>query len=183
MPEGCALDCHLMELQRTQSVSPITLDMIPQRPDNWRNVKVLDCTIRDGGLMNNWQFDDDFVKACYDACVAAGVDIMEIGYLSSAAAFCNKKNGPWKFCHNKDLTRIVGKNNTRMKLSAMADIGRISHSDIPYEKDSVLDIIRVACYVHQVREAIALAEHCVDKGYEVTIDQRRTRRRNYQDGA
>ncbi len=42
-------------------------------------LKVLDCTIRDGGLINNYHFSDDFVKAIYAATAAAGVDYMEIG--------------------------------------------------------------------------------------------------------
>jgi hypothetical protein len=46
-------------------------------------IKVLDCTIRDGGLMNDHRFADDFVRAVYQADVAAGVDYMEIGYKAS----------------------------------------------------------------------------------------------------
>ena len=61
-------------------------------------IKVLDCTIRDGGLMNNWQFSDEFVRAVYLALSSAGVDYMEIGYKSSEAAFSRAENGPWKFC-------------------------------------------------------------------------------------
>lgn len=133
-------------------------------------IKVMDCTIRDGGLMNKWQFTDEFVKAVYDACVASGVDYMEIGYRSSESAFDRKEVGAWKFCDDKDLRRIVGDNKTKLKLSAMADIGRIDYDDIPQKKDSLLDMIRVACYVHQVDKAIDLAHHCMDKGYEVTIN-------------
>jgi len=135
-----------------------------------KEIKVMDCTVRDGGLMNKWQFSDDFVKAVYDACVEAGVDYMEIGYLSSEKAFDRKVYGPWKFCADKDLRRIVGDNKTSLKLSAMADIGRIELDDIPPASESLLDMIRVACYVHQVDKAIALAHHCMDKGYETTIN-------------
>lgn len=135
-----------------------------------KEIKVVDCTIRDGGLMNKWQFSDKFVKAVYAGLVEAGVDYMEIGYISSESAFSRDEVGPWKFCDNKDLKRVVGTNNTGMKLSAMADIGRIDLKDIPPAKDSVLDMIRVACYVHQIDKAIALAEYCMDKGYETTIN-------------
>jgi 4-hydroxy 2-oxovalerate aldolase len=135
-----------------------------------KNIKVMDCTVRDGGLMNKWQFNDDFVKGVYDGCVEAGIDYMEIGYKSSEKAFSRKEVGPWKFCHDDDLRRIVGDNNTDVKLSAMADIGRIDPEDIPPKSESVIDMIRVACYVHQVDKAIWLAEHCLDKGYEVTIN-------------
>jgi len=134
------------------------------------DIKVMDCTVRDGGLMNNWQFSDEFVRSVYRACLEAGIDYMEIGYLSSEKAFDPNVVGPWKFCKDKDLRRIVGSNDTPMKLSAMADIGRIDLDDIPMKSDSVLDMIRVACYVHQIDKAIALGHHCMDKGYEVSIN-------------
>ena len=135
-----------------------------------KEIKVMDCTIRDGGLMNNWQFSDDFVRAVYQACVEAGIDYMEIGYKSSESAFSRDEVGPWKFCDDKDIRRVVGSNKTALKLSAMADIGRIDPGDIPPAKDSVIDMLRVACYVHQIDKGIALAEHCIDKGYEVCIN-------------
>jgi 4-hydroxy 2-oxovalerate aldolase len=135
-----------------------------------KEIKVMDCTVRDGGLMNNWQFSDDFVRAVYQACVQAGIDYMEIGYKSSESAFSRDEVGPWKFCDDKDLRRVVGSNKTGLKLSAMADIGRIEPGDIPPAKDSVIDMLRVACYVHQIDKGIALAEHCMDKGYEVCIN-------------
>ncbi|MFO7669163.1 MAG: aldolase catalytic domain-containing protein [Bacteroidales bacterium] len=135
-----------------------------------KEIKVMDCTVRDGGLMNNWQFSDEFVRAVYQACVTAGIDYMEIGYKSSESAFSRDVVGPWKFCDEPDLRRVVGENNTPMKLSAMADIGRINPEDIPPARDSVIDMIRVACYVHQVDKAIALAEICLDRGYEASIN-------------
>ncbi|MBU0673425.1 MAG: aldolase catalytic domain-containing protein [Proteobacteria bacterium] len=133
-------------------------------------IKVIDCTVRDGGLMNKWQFSDEFVRNVYHALSKAGVDYMEIGYLSSECMFSRKEVGAWKFCAEKDLQKIIGDSEKKIKLSAMADIGRIEYDDIPMKCDSSLDMIRVACYVHQVDAAIDLAHHCIDKGYEVTIN-------------
>lgn len=133
-------------------------------------IKVVDCTVRDGGLMNKWQFDDHFVKTVYESVARAGCDYMEIGYLSSESAFSRDKVGPWKFCAEEDLKRIIGDEPKKIKLSAMADIGRIEHEDIPHSDDSSLDLIRVACYCHQTDAAVELAHHCMDKGYETTIN-------------
>lgn len=133
-------------------------------------IKVLDCTVRDGGLMNKWQFSNDFVKAVYEANAEAGVDYMEIGYLSSEKSFSRKEFGPWKFCSEKDIKKAIGDEEKKIKLSVMADIGRIDHDDIPLCSESSLDLIRVACYVHQVDKAVNLAHHCMDKGYETTIN-------------
>ncbi len=133
-------------------------------------IKVIDCTVRDGGLMNKWQFDDKFVRRVYESLTKAGVDYMEIGYLSSEDKFSRTEMGPWKFCAEEDLKRIIGDGEKKIKLSAMADIGRIDYHDIPHKSESSLDMIRVACYVHQVDAAIDLAHHCIDKGYETTIN-------------
>jgi 4-hydroxy 2-oxovalerate aldolase len=133
-------------------------------------IKVVDCTIRDGGLMNNWHFSDDFVKSVYNACVNGGIDYMEIGYKSSENSFSRKDNGPWKFCDEKDVRRIVGENKTKTKLSVMVDIGRVDLDNILPKSKSVIDMIRVATYVHQMDKAILMAEHCMEKGYETTIN-------------
>jgi len=133
-------------------------------------IKVLDCTIRDGGLINKWQFSDEVVRKVFHALSEAGVDYMEIGYKSSEKYFSRDEHGDWKFCTDEDIKRIVGEFDTKMKLSAMADIGRIDSEDIPLKKDSILDMIRVACYAKEIDKAIALAHECLDKGYEATIN-------------
>lgn len=133
-------------------------------------IKVMDCTVRDGGLMNKWQFEDGFVRAVYKACNDAHIDYMEIGYLSSESAFSRQEYGSWKFCAESDIQRATRGIEKKIKLSAMADIGRIEYDDIPPKADSSLDMVRVACYVHQIDAAIALAHHCMEKGYEATIN-------------
>ena len=133
-------------------------------------IKVIDCTVRDGGLMNKWRFEDEFVRHVYQALTEAGVDYMEIGYISSEKAFSRDEVGPWRFCSEKDVKRVIGDSEKRIKLSAMADIGKVEEEDIPSRLDSSLDMIRVACYVHQIDKAIALAHHCMDKGFEATIN-------------
>jgi 4-hydroxy 2-oxovalerate aldolase len=133
-------------------------------------IKLLDCTIRDGGLINNWQFSDELVRRVFEALVRSGVDYMEIGYKSSGKYFSREENGKWKFCYDDDIKKIIDGVDTEMKLSAMADIGRVDYEDIPPKSESVLSMIRVACYVHQIDKAISLAHHCMDKGYETTIN-------------
>jgi 4-hydroxy 2-oxovalerate aldolase len=133
-------------------------------------IKVLDCTIRDGGLTNKWQFSDETVRKVFLALSESGIDYMEIGYKSSEQYFSRVEHGAWKFCTEEDIKRIVGDVETKMKLSAMADIGRIDSEDIPYKKDSILDMIRVACYTKEIDKGIALAHECLNKGYEVTIN-------------
>lgn len=133
-------------------------------------IKVLDCTIRDGGLTNKWQFSDETVRKVFLALSGCGIDYMEIGYKSSEKYFSRAEHGAWKFCTEEDIKRIVGEFDKKIKLSTMADIGRIDSEDIPLKKDSILDMIRVACYTKEIDKGIALAHECLNKGYEVTIN-------------
>lgn len=134
-------------------------------------IKVLDCTIRDGGLMNDHRFDDKIVKTVYQACVEAGIDYMELGYKASKKIFSPSQYGTWKYCDEDDLRRIVDGNETDLKLTVMADAERTDyHEDILPCKDSVLDAIRVATYVHQMPTAIDMIKDAHDKGYETTLN-------------
>lgn len=134
-------------------------------------IKVLDCTIRDGGLMNDHRFSDDVVRGVYQACVDAGVDYMEIGYKNSEKQFARDKFGDWKFCREEDLRRVLGDNPTDLKISIMADAGKCDYkTDIIAKKDSVIDLVRVAAYIHQIPMAIEMIQDAHQKGYEVNVN-------------
>ncbi len=134
-------------------------------------IKVLDCTIRDGGLMNNHKFDDQVVKAVYTACVEAGVDYMELGYKASRKIVVPGEHGAWKYCTEEDMRRIVGDNPTSLKLSVMADAERTDyHEDILPKNQSVVDMVRVATYISQIPTALEMVKDAHDKGYETTVN-------------
>jgi len=140
---------------------------ISYRPE----IKVLDCTIRDGGLMNNHQFEDGVVKAVYTACVEAGIDYMEIGYKASRKVIVPGEHGAWKYCVEEDVRRIVGDNPTPLKLSVMADAERTDyHEDILPKKESVFDLVRIATYISQIPTALEMVKDAHDKGYETTVN-------------
>ena len=142
-------------------------DLMTARSD----IRVLDATMRDGGLVNNFRFTDDFINALYRTNVKAGVDYMEFGYKASRELFDPDKFGKWKFCSEEDIRAIVGENNSDMKISVMADVGRCDYKkDIIDKKDSVIDMVRVATYVHQMPTAIEMIEDAKAKGYEVTCN-------------
>lgn len=142
-------------------------EWVGYRPD----IRVLDCTVRDGGLMNDHNFGDSVVKAVYKACVDSGIDYMEFGYKSSKKIYSPEEYGPWKFCAEDDIRNIVGDNDTSLKLSVMADAERTDYRDDILPKDeSVLDMIRVATYIHQIPTAIDMIKDAADKGYETTCN-------------
>lgn len=141
--------------------------LLSYRPD----VRVVDATIRDGGLVNDFRFTDEFVKNLYQANIKAGVDYMEFGYKASKDIFLEEDFGPWKFCKEEDIRRIVGDNDSDMKIAVMADVGRTDFKrDIIEKSESVIDLVRVATYINTIPAAIEMVEYCHEKGYETTIN-------------
>jgi len=145
----------------------MTAPWITYRPE----IKILDCTVRDGGLINDHMFEDGLVRAVYDACIAAGVDYMELGYKASKKLFAKDDFGAWKHCDEEDIRRVIAENDSPMQLTAMADAEKTDyHTDILPREQSVLDVIRVATYVHQLPIAVDMIKDARDKGYEVVCN-------------
>ena len=136
-----------------------------------KELNVLDCTIRDGGLMNSSRFEDGTVRAVYDACADAGIEYMEIGYKNSQKIFAPDKYGAWRFCKDDDIKRIIGDNKRDVKISVMADAEKCDYkTDIAKKEDSPVDMVRIATYIHQIPLAMDMIKDAVDKGYETTVN-------------
>jgi len=133
-------------------------------------IRVLDCTIRDGGLINNHDFDDKFVRDTFSAVSASGVDYMEIGYKNSAKLFPASEFGKWKFCSDDDINRTIEGISNPTKISVMVDVGRVDMADVKPKKDSPVDMIRTATYVKDVDKAIKMANEFSSKGYETAVN-------------
>lgn len=133
-------------------------------------IKVLDCTIRDGGLINNHDFDHRFVREVYKAISAAGVDYIEMGYKNSKKLFSPKEYGAWKFCDDDVIKKVTEGVESHTKISVMVDVGRVELDDVKPASDSPVDMIRTACYVKDIDKAIYMVNHFADKGYETTIN-------------
>jgi len=138
-----------------------------------KEIKVLDCTIRDGGLINNYHFTDDFVKAIYRATCDAGVDIMEIGKkLCESDEYTREKYGKWNFCDEDDIKKVVDSYECKNPpiLAVMFDVGRIDFSAMLPADQSVIGMVRTACYVADIDKGLDLVKRCKDLGYLTTLN-------------
>jgi 4-hydroxy 2-oxovalerate aldolase len=138
--------------------------------DFWPQLKVLDCTIRDGGLMNDHRFSKEFVFGVHKVLVNAGVDYMELGYKADKKLFSPEEYGIWKSCDEDDLNRFFDGVEKKIKFSVMADVGRTNESDIVPREKSLIDLVRVACYIHQIPAALDMVKDAKDKGYETSVN-------------
>jgi len=134
-------------------------------------IKVIDCTIRDGGLTNDSRFTLDTVRAVYRAACEAGVDYVELGYRNSKEMLAEQDFGPWRFCDEKHLRNVVeGIDPRQTKISLMMDSHKADAKDLLPVDKTVVSMIRVATYVKDADKAIHLCNEAAKKGYETTIN-------------
>ena len=133
-------------------------------------IKVLDCTIRDGGLINNHYFTDEFVRAVYQAISKSGIDYIEFGYRSSKELFPIKEYGAWKYCDDEKILEIIDGIESNVKISIMVDAHRVKEQQFAPVDKSPVDMIRVATYVKDIDKAIELVRKTKDLGYETTVN-------------
>lgn len=133
-------------------------------------IRVLDCTIRDGGLINNHYFTDEFVRAVYKALSVSGIDYMEMGYRNSRELFPPKDYGEWKYCDDDKIREIIDGVESNLKLSIMVDAHRVKEQQFAPADESPVDMIRVATYVKDMDKAIELVKRSHDLGYETTVN-------------
>ena len=101
---------------------------------------LIDCTLRDGGYLNNWEFSDDEVIDCYKAVTEAGYDYFEIGFRTNRKLLENK--GKWCYSSEEDINKIYQKYNG-CKIVVMAKIGTVTIDDFIEKDKSNVTMVRV----------------------------------------
>ena len=134
-------------------------------------IKVVDCTIRDGGLANDSKFPLETVRNVYRAVCESGVDYVELGYRNSKKMFSTSEFGPWRFCDEDQLQKVVeGIDPGNTQITVMQDAHKATAEDVLDRDKSVVDMIRVATYVKDIDKAIALAQNATNKGYDCAVN-------------
>lgn len=130
-------------------------------------VKLLDCTIRDGGHLNNWEFSADTVYETYLTAARSGIQYFEIGYCNNMN---NKDKGPFYNVTSKMLSDFPVVNNC--KLSVMVDLGKSDLNELfKVDRAKRHDIVvRVATYPNNLKESFELSKKLFDMGYEVFLN-------------
>jgi len=131
-------------------------------------MKIIDCTIRDGGHLNNWAFDNDVVKAAYYAALKSGVDFFEIGY---RFPYANKGLGDYAYCKDDFLFSLI-EANEKCKLLVMVNANTADDVEFVDCKPNLTPVsgVRVAAYPYEFEKAIKLIETLHQKGYLVYMN-------------
>ncbi|MDD5006786.1 MAG: aldolase catalytic domain-containing protein [Syntrophorhabdaceae bacterium] len=132
------------------------------------NYEILDCTIRDGGYLNNWRFDKRMVREVYRALSKAGIDIVEIGFRGTEKYFKRDQFGPWRFTDIDDLRDVVQGINGA-KVAIMGDFGKLDTDDITDDYCQYVSLVRIAVHKDGAFNAIKQLEAIRKKGFLVSL--------------
>ncbi|MCC5910847.1 MAG: aldolase catalytic domain-containing protein [Clostridiaceae bacterium] len=130
------------------------------------NVKVLDCTLRDGGYANNWNFDDFNIKRIMTSLYKSGTDIIECGYIRNNSS---KEQDTTIFKNISSVNKIIQETKIEKDFNFVAMIDYGSYKAEELEKADLLKGIRLAFHKKDWKPALEEAEKIMQKGYKVFI--------------
>ncbi len=128
-------------------------------------IKLLDCTLRDGGYLNDWEFGNSNIVNIFERLVSAGIDIIETGFLDDRREFDENRT---IFPDTKSAGLIYGKlDKGSSMIVGMIDYGTCAIDNIAPASESYLDGIRVIFKKQKMHEAIDFCRKVKEKGYKV----------------
>ena len=132
-----------------------------------KKVSLLDCTLRDGGYVNDWNFGRDAIAAIFERQVSSGVDVIEVGFLDERRPFDPDRTiQP----DTRAYTEIFGKmDRGRAMTVAMIDYGTCGLDKLQPRAEQWLDGIRVIFKKEIMHPAIAFCKQVKALGYQVFI--------------
>lgn len=128
-----------------------------------KHIRLLDCTLRDGGHVVDGKFGEDTIKSIIERLVEAGVDIIEVGFLWKT--FCDKDTA--RYYDINDVKRILPPNKGNSKFSLMADFIDLEHLE---PCDGTIEIIRLSFKRWRLDWGLKTAKILMEKGYKVFIN-------------
>lgn len=131
-----------------------------------KNVKVLDCTLRDGGYCNQWKFGKDNIRRIFEGLVESGIDIVECGFLTNKV---NYDENITKYTTLQEVAAVIPQNREHKLFVCMVNYGEYDIDDIPVYDGSSVDGLRIAFHKKDMISALEYCKAIRDKGYKVFI--------------
>lgn len=131
------------------------------------NIKILDCTLRDGGYINNWEFNNSNISEVVKQLSLSKIDIIECGFLDDTNG---KVNNSTRFFNIENLNNLINKNIVKSALPvAMIEYGKYSVKTLPSCEDSLIKGIRYSFRKSDFLNSIKDMKIIKDKGYKLFI--------------
>jgi 4-hydroxy 2-oxovalerate aldolase len=129
-----------------------------------RNLKILDCTLRDGGYVNNWGFSQPQIFKIIESLEASNVDIIELGYLDDSRG---KERNSTLFNSMSSISGILNGVNKGASKVVMIDLFAFDVDQLPKKSDTEIDGIRLVFHKRNIGDALLVAQKIIDLGYQL----------------
>lgn len=129
-----------------------------------KHLELLDCTLRDGGYVNNWAFPYKHIKDTIKGLVEAHIDIIECGYTSPKKP--DLLNSSY-YSDIKNICKVLPPDPKGSQFVVMINYGEYDLSEIPDCSESGIDGIRVVFHKKDKANAVSFCEGLINKGYKV----------------
>ncbi len=134
-------------------------------------ISIIDCTLRDGGYLNNWQFATDFQVKTINSLIRSNVDVIECGFISEQTG--NDEIGT-NFKSIEKINTFLktnGFNNSKSKFAVMMRIDEYNPDKLSTcdKVENVVSIIRVMLYKNEIQQSLYKLKKIIEKGYELHI--------------
>ena len=126
--------------------------------------QILDCTLRDGGYINEWKFGIDIIKKTIDSLVNTNIDIIELGFLSDSVSY-DKNVTLFSTIH--DAIQLIPSEKTTSSFVLMINHGEYDINSLPLSDNSIG--IRLAFHKHDLKSAITQSKIILQKGYKLYL--------------
>ncbi len=128
---------------------------------------ILDCTLRDGGYVNNWNWGFSKARAIIKSLVKAHVDFVEVGFLRN----CDKYNHDITVCNTiEELNQLLPENPGNTIFSSMAMRSNYDINKLSDYSGSGIEMIRITAHDYDIKEGMQFAKSVKDKGYKLSIN-------------
>ena len=131
-----------------------------------RQRKILDCTLRDGGYINNWLFSDKFIDNYFEIMNTAQIDYVEVGFINSEKTYVHNPVGKCRRLTETMLLNMIPEKRT-FKIAVMLDLPQFQSSSIQKKEQSCIDMIRLAFHKKDNKKAVSICKDLKEKGYQV----------------
>ena len=129
-------------------------------------IHILDCTLRDGGYCNQWEFGFKNTKKIIKGLVDAKIDIIECGFLTNKISY---NEDITKFTNLEEISKVIPQEKNGKIFVALINYGEYSIDDIPYYDGTSIDGIRIAFHKKNIKDALEFCTAIKKKGYKVFV--------------
>lgn len=158
------LDRMAVFLQLEELVCEKEIDTMGKQKETGKR-ELLDCTLRDGGYVNDWNFGHETIGEVFERLVSSGVEYIEIGFLDERRELDLDRT---IFPDTQSANQIFsGLSKGNAKVLAMIDYGTCSIEHLQPASETFIDGIRVIFKEHLVDEALAFCAEVKKLGYLV----------------